>query len=87
MASTELRRLAKDFVSIRDLAPADLAALLDLAGRFIPPPQALALFGFGWILQGIGHWVYEENSPAFFRNFVHLAVGQLWILARALGRA
>jgi len=62
-------------------------ALLDLAGRFIPPPQALALFGFGWILQGIGHWVYEENSPAFFRNFVHLAVGQLWILARALGRA
>jgi ornithine carbamoyltransferase len=33
MASTELRRLAKDFVSIRDLAPADLAALLDLAAR------------------------------------------------------
>ena len=33
MASTELRRLAKDFVSIRDLAPADLGALLDLAAR------------------------------------------------------
>jgi ornithine carbamoyltransferase len=33
MASTELRRLAKDFVSIRDLAPADLVGLLDLAGR------------------------------------------------------
>ena len=33
MASTELRRLAKDFVSMRDLAPADLAALLDLAAR------------------------------------------------------
>jgi len=33
MASTELRRLAKDFVSIRDLAPADLRALLDLAAR------------------------------------------------------
>ena len=33
MASTELRRLAKDFVSVRDLAPADLAALLDLAAR------------------------------------------------------
>ena len=33
MASTELRRLAKDFVSIRDLAPADLAALLELAAQ------------------------------------------------------
>jgi ornithine carbamoyltransferase len=33
MASTELRRLAKDFVSMRDLAPADLVALLDLATR------------------------------------------------------
>jgi ornithine carbamoyltransferase len=33
MASTELRRLAKDFVSMRDLAPADLGALLDLAAR------------------------------------------------------
>ena len=33
MASTELRRLAKDFVSIRNLAPADLVALLDLAAR------------------------------------------------------
>jgi ornithine carbamoyltransferase len=33
MASIELRRLAKDFVSMRDLAPADLGALLDLAAR------------------------------------------------------
>ena len=62
-------------------------ALLDAAGRFIAPWPALGLFVFGWILQGVGHWVYEKNSPAFFRNFVHLAVGQLWILAKALGRA
>ena len=62
-------------------------ALLDAAGRFIPPAPALGLFVFGWILQGVGHWVYEKNSPAFFRNFVHLAVGQLWILAKAVGRA
>lgn len=65
------------------LAYAALAAL----GRFIPPLPALGLFVFGWILQGVGHWVYEKNSPAFFRNFVHLAVGQLWILAKAVGRA
>ena len=62
-------------------------AVLAVAGRFIPPLPALGLFVFGWILQGVGHWVYEKNSPAFFRNFVHLAVGQLWILARAVGRA
>ena len=48
---------------------------------------ALGLFVFGWVLQGVGHWVYEKNSPAFFRNFVHLAIGQLWILAKAVGRA
>jgi len=62
-------------------------AALDAAGRFIPPWPALGLFVVGWILQGVGHWVYEKNSPAFFRNFIHLAVGQLWILAKALGRA
>jgi uncharacterized membrane protein YGL010W len=62
-------------------------AVLDLAGRFIPPVPALGLFVLGWILQGVGHWVYEKNSPAFFRNFVHLAVGQFWILAKAVGRA
>jgi uncharacterized membrane protein YGL010W len=62
-------------------------ALLDAAGRVIPPLPAVGLFVVGWILQGVGHWVYEKNSPAFFRNFVHLAVGPLWILAKAIGRA
>jgi uncharacterized membrane protein YGL010W len=59
---------------------------LDLAGHFIPPRTAAGLFVLGWVLQGVGHYVYEKNSPAFFRNFVHLAVGQLWILAKAVGR-
>jgi len=60
---------------------------LDVVGRFIAPGPAAGLFVFGWILQGVGHYVYEKNSPAFLRNFVHLAVGQLWILAKAVGRA
>lgn len=60
---------------------------LDALGRFLPPVAALALFVFGWILQGVGHYVYEKKSPAFFRNVAHLAVGQLWILAKAVGRA
>lgn len=60
---------------------------LDAAGRAIPVGPATAIFVFGWILQGVGHYVYEKNSPAFFKNFAHLAVGQLWILAKAVGRA
>ena len=60
---------------------------LDAGGRFIGLWPATAIFALGWILQGVGHYVYEKNSPAFFKNFAHLAVGQLWILARAVGRA
>jgi uncharacterized membrane protein YGL010W len=62
-------------------------ASLDAAGRFIPFWPATVIFVVGWILQGVGHYVYEKNSPAFFKNFAHLAVGQLWILAKAVGRA
>ena len=62
-------------------------AVLDVVGRALPPGPAAALFGGGWVLQGVGHYVYEKNSPAFFRNFLHLAVGQLWILAKATRRA
>ena len=56
------------------------------AGRFIPPPIALALFIAAWVLQFIGHYVYEHRSPAFFRNLTHLLVGPLWVLAKASGR-
>ncbi|MDP9191242.1 MAG: DUF962 domain-containing protein [Acidobacteriota bacterium] len=40
----------------------------------------LTLFILGWIFQFIGHKVYEHKNPAFFRNFVHLLIGPLWIL-------
>jgi uncharacterized membrane protein YGL010W len=49
-------------------------------GAWIPLPISAALFVLGWILQFIGHSVYEKKRPAFFRNFVHLLVGPLWIL-------
>ena len=39
-----------------------------------------ALFVLGWIFQFVGHSVYEHRNPAFFRNFLHLLVGPLWIL-------
>lgn len=49
-------------------------------GAAIPFWINAALFVVGWIFQFIGHRVYEHKNPAFFRNFVHLLVGPLWIL-------
>ena len=63
------------------------SVLFAWAGRFIPPMVALALFVAAWVLQFIGHYVYEHRSPAFFRNLTHLLVGPLWVLAKATGRA
>ncbi|HEX8619599.1 MAG TPA: Mpo1-like protein [Thermoanaerobaculia bacterium] len=50
------------------------------AGALLPLAISAAFFILGWILQFIGHKVYEHKNPAFFRNFVHLLVGPLWIL-------
>jgi uncharacterized membrane protein YGL010W len=63
------------------------SVLFAWAGRFIPPMIALALFVGAWVLQFIGHYVYEHRSPAFFRNLTHLLVGPLWVLAKVTGRA
>jgi len=60
-------------------------ALLYL-GRQLDWTLALGLFVFGWVLQFVGHYVYEKRSPAFYRNLTHLLVGPLWILAKATGR-
>ena len=46
----------------------------------IPLMLNVVLFVLGWIFQFIGHKVYEHKNPAFFRNFVHLLIGPLWIL-------
>lgn len=50
------------------------------AGAWLPLWLNAALFILGWIFQFIGHSVYEHKSPAFFRNFVHLLIGPLWIM-------
>ena len=64
------------------LAVIMLAASVGLLmlGRPLPVWVSAALFVLGWIFQFIGHSVYEHKQPAFFRNFVHLLVGPLWIL-------
>lgn len=54
-------------------------------GAAIPLPINIGLFLLGWIFQFVGHKVYEHKNPAFFRNFVHLLVGPLWILNDVVG--
>jgi uncharacterized membrane protein YGL010W len=62
-------------------------ALFDVAGRGLPATIAWGLFVAGWVFQFVGHYVYEKQSPAFFKNLTHLLVGPLWIAAKATGRA
>ena len=64
-----------------------VASVFVAAGRHVPLLPALSLFVLGWILQFVGHYVYEKKAPAFFQNLTHLLVGPLWILAKAVGRA
>ena len=54
-------------------------------GRSLPTNVNWIVFITGWVLQGIGHWVYEKNSPAFFKCLSHILVGPLWIFARIVG--
>jgi uncharacterized membrane protein YGL010W len=64
-----------------------VSALLLVPAHLLPLLPALGLFAGGWILQFVGHYVYEKQKPAFFQNFVHLLVGPLWMLAKATRRA
>lgn len=54
-------------------------------GRALPTPVNWTLFIVGWILQGVGHYVFEKKSPAFFKNLTHVLIGPLWIFARCVG--
>jgi uncharacterized membrane protein YGL010W len=63
-----------------------LAAIgLDLAARAVGDWRVgAAAFVVGWVFQGVGHAVFEKNSPAFFRNLVHLLVGPAYLVNEAL---
>lgn len=56
-------------------------------GRAIPVPALVALFIVGWIIQYIGHYVYEHKSPAFYKSAGHLLIGPFWIFAKLVGYA
>ena len=67
------------------LAVTGTALLLDLAARAARDWRlGAAAFVVGWIFQGIGHARYEKNSPAFFKNLVHLLVGPMFLINELL---
>ena len=51
---------------------------------FVSPPLAGGLFAGGWVLQIIGHKVYEKNEPAFLSDPYYLLVGPVWVAAEWL---
>ena len=59
--------------------------LVSLGGLYVGA-QYLSLyvlwgvFVVGWILQLLGHIVFEKEKPSFMDNLVHLLIGPLWIL-------
>src|SRR2546426_9495899 len=57
-----------------------VSAIFYYVGAFLPLWLNIVLFVVGWILQLVGHSVYERRQPAFFKNALHLLVGPLWIL-------
>jgi uncharacterized membrane protein YGL010W len=43
-----------------------------------------AAFVVGWGFQALGHARYEKNSPAFFRNLLHLMTGPAYLVNELL---
>ena len=65
------------FMGLMFLIAIGLDALARVWGSMV---YFAALFIIGWVFQGVGHAVYEKRSPAFFKNFVHLLIGPIFIL-------
>ncbi len=64
---------------------AAVAALGYWLSGFISLTLLLAGFLVGWILQFVGHAVFEKKAPAFTTNLRHLLIGPLWIFSRFFG--
>jgi uncharacterized membrane protein YGL010W len=68
-------------LSVKLTVPFAALILVSFAiSRYIPVSALWAGFIVGWILQFVGHIVYEKKSPAFFTNLRQLLVGPLWII-------
>lgn len=62
------------------LAMLVFSLVLYLVGALLPLWLNAVLFVTGWVLQFVGHGIFEKRSPAFLRNLLHLLVGPIWII-------
>jgi len=51
-------------------------------GRMCSVEALWGLFVLGWVLQFVGHIIYEKKSPAFLKNVMHFLIGPFWVFAR-----
>jgi uncharacterized membrane protein YGL010W len=54
-------------------------------GRSLSVWVLVAFFLAGWGFQYLGHLKFEKQSPAFYKNVLHLLVGPFWIFAKLVG--
>jgi len=74
-------------LSVRLTAPFALFVLLSAAlAPALPAALLWAAFVLGWVLQFVGHLLYEKNSPAFLVNLRQLLVAPLWIIGKLVER-
>lgn len=71
-----------------DFGPGVLFSLLLLVLAVVASKIQLPLLWFifvgGWIIQFVGHIVYEKKSPAFFKNLRHMFIAPFWIFCKAI---
>lgn len=58
---------------------------LALVAPLLASWMAWTAFIFGWVVQFVGHGVYERRSPAFMKNMLHFLVGPAWVLSETVG--
>jgi len=74
-------------LSVRFTVPFALFLVLSAAlAPGLPATFLWAGFLLGWVLQFVGHFLYEKKAPAFFENLRQLLVGPLWIIGTLVGR-
>jgi len=60
------------------------AACFPLAA-ITPWPVVVGIAVVGWVIQLLGHVVWEKRSPAFLRNLLQALVGPLFFVAKRTG--
>jgi uncharacterized membrane protein YGL010W len=66
--------------------PFTLFAYLNyLTARHLSVSALVIIQVLSWVLQLLGHYVYEKKSPAFLTSLEHLFIGPMWIFSWAIG--